>query len=411
MKSNSLKIWILFGLLQAAGMMVSSFNSLQAQAGGWLPQVSSTTQNLYGVAFSDPQTWIAVGEGGTIVRSIDGGQGWTTISSPVGDALRGVAFNGKLGLAVGIGGRLLRTTDGGLDWDNQARPTKKALYSASIGDGFAVITGEEGGIFVSTDDGVTWKQHLAGTASILFGVSAKGALAVGVGGLGAIVNSDNYGAGWGLQVQGGALTFFYGTSFVNETTGWAVGTSSQIGSLIIRSDLSGFTWTLQTAPTSEELFGVSFASIDTGVAVGTNGAILHTTDGGSHWSTQPSGVTARLNAVCLADPRLGIAVGDGGTILRSSSTSPIFRRGDANSDGVADLSDAISILFHLFQEVGISCEKAADSNDDGAVDLSDIVFLLDFLFLGGTALNEPLGSCGVDPTPDELPCDGFPACE
>ena len=44
------------------------------------------------------------------------------------------------------------------------------------------------------------------------------------------------------------------------------------------------------------------------------------------------------------------------------------------------------------------------------VDLSDGIYLLEFLFLGGKPPPKPYGSCGLDPTPDDLTCDSFPRC-
>jgi PKD repeat protein len=88
-----------------------------------------------------------------------------------------------------------------------------------------------------------------------------------------------------------------------------------------------------------------------------------------------------------------------------------FLRGDANVDGAADISDAVFVLGHLF--LGgpkPTCGKAADTNDDGSVDISDPVFLLGYLFLGETAPNDPLGTCGLDPTPDGLTCESFAKC-
>lgn len=289
----------------------------EARATGWTSETSPTTLALRGVAFSSPSTWVAVGDGGTIVRSTDGGVSWTTVSSPVADALRGVSFNGSVGIAVGLGGRVIRSTDSGASWIEETRPTHKNLYSASIDSRMAVITGDEGQIFVSLDNGLTWAPHLAGTASILFGVSVSGDTGVGVGGQGAVVMSPNRGAGWGLTIIGSQLTFFYGVSFVNATTGWLVGADATTGSVIARSDTSGFTWTGQTSPTTNSLFGVSFPTIDVGAAVGANGTIIHTANGGLLWSIQPSGTTQGLNAVSFSSVDLGIAVGDGGTILRT----------------------------------------------------------------------------------------------
>ena len=287
---------------------------------GWSPQPSSTQSNLRGVSCSDASTWIAVGDGGTIVRSSDGGVAWSTVSSTIADHLRGVSFRGTVGLAVGFSGRVLRSTDAGLSWTAVSRPTSRNLYSVSIGDSVSVITGEEGTILVSTDAGMTWLPRSAGTASVLFGVAVYGRTAIGVGGQGAAVMSVNSGQGWGLTVLGPPQQlFFYGTSFVSETTGWAVGAYQATGSIIVKSTQSGFVWNLQTAPTTNTLFGVSFASSDTGTAVGFSGTIVHTTNGGSEWLSQPSNTSQSLNAVSFFDSRIGVAVGDSGTILLTKS--------------------------------------------------------------------------------------------
>lgn len=95
-------------------------------------------------------------------------------------------------------------------------------------------------------------------------------------------------------------------------------------------------------------------------------------------------------------------------------SSPIeaFVRGDANSDGGVDVSDAVFVLAGLFipgADPG-SCADAVDTNDDGLSDVSDAVFLLASLFLpGAPPLPDPV-SCGADPTADALDCAEFPAC-
>jgi photosystem II stability/assembly factor-like uncharacterized protein len=290
-----------------------------AQSNGWTIQSSPTSVNLYGVTYSNVNSnkWLAVGDGGTIIRSIDGGITWSNVTSPVVDALRGVALHGNIGLAVGISGRVVRSTDAGITWVEETRPTTRNLYSVSMSDFMTVITGHEGTIFVSYDNGLTWTFHTAGTASILFGVSVNGNTAVGVGGAGAVVMSVNGGSGWGLTVLGDQNTFFYSTSFVNSNTGWAVGSSLTTGNVIIKSVDAGFVWSGESAPTTEQLFGVSFSSLDSGTAVGSNGTIIHTVNGGATWLNQTSGTTQILNGVSFANSGLGITVGNAGTILRT----------------------------------------------------------------------------------------------
>ena len=251
-----------FSIFLVASLFFLSHQSF-GLGSGWSIVPSKTLSTLYGVSFSDMNTWIAVGNSGTIVRSSDGGIGWSVVPSPVGGELRGVSFHGKIGVAVGLSGAVVRSTDGGSNWVLQSKPTTKNLYAVSMGDSLAVITGEEGTIFISTDAGATWLTRTGGTASILFGVSVRGGVAVGVGGQGAIVFGGAQ--SWGSTSLGQQL-FFYGTSFASATTGWAVGASASTGSIILKTILSGIVWTQQPAPTTNTLTGVSFASIDTGTA-------------------------------------------------------------------------------------------------------------------------------------------------
>jgi hypothetical protein len=88
-----------------------------------------------------------------------------------------------------------------------------------------------------------------------------------------------------------------------------------------------------------------------------------------------------------------------------------FIRGDANIDRIIDISDAVSILSHLFLGTGdLPCIAAADCNSSGEVDLSDAVYGLSFLFQGGPAPPPPHPECGYDPEPEGLSCDTGPAC-
>jgi len=84
-----------------------------------------------------------------------------------------------------------------------------------------------------------------------------------------------------------------------------------------------------------------------------------------------------------------------------------FLRGDANGDGLLNVSDPIAHLERLFAAgEPAPCGDAADANDDGRLDLSDALYTLGFLFLGRPAPPEPFPDPGLEPTPDALGCDG-----
>ncbi len=96
----------------------------------------------------------------------------------------------------------------------------------------------------------------------------------------------------------------------------------------------------------------------------------------------------------------------------SAFEEPKFRRGDVDANLALNLSDALTILGHLFlsDPPKLDCDDAADANDDGTVNLVDAVALLFYLFDGGEPPPEPFSSCGTDPTEDSLGCSNFWYC-
>lgn len=82
-----------------------------------------------------------------------------------------------------------------------------------------------------------------------------------------------------------------------------------------------------------------------------------------------------------------------------------FIRGDANADGGLDVADAIRTLGYLFGGQSVTdCLRAFDANDDGDVNVADAIRVLGYLFSGGADLPAPFPACGLDLTPDALPC-------
>lgn len=89
-----------------------------------------------------------------------------------------------------------------------------------------------------------------------------------------------------------------------------------------------------------------------------------------------------------------------------------FVRGDVDSNGSREITDAVRILGHLFlgDPSDLSCEDAADADDSGLLNITDAICLLTHLFLGGLEPPPPYRECGEDPTEDDLTCASFPRC-
>jgi photosynthesis system II assembly factor YCF48-like protein len=108
---------------------------------------------------------------------------------------------------------------------------------------------------------------------------------------------------------------------VDANHGWAVGYD---GTIVATTD-GGATWTAQTSGTTNTLIWVSFVDANHGWAVGEFGTIVATTDGGASWTAQTSGTTNHLYGVFFVDASHGWAVGTGGTIRGfTSPPAPTF---------------------------------------------------------------------------------------
>jgi hypothetical protein len=74
-----------------------------------------------------------------------------------------------------------------------------------------------------------------------------------------------------------------------------------------------------------------------------------------------------------------------------------FSRGDCNSDGERDISDAIFTLAYLFAGgAAPDCKEACNSNGSNSLDISDAVHILGFVFQGNAPPGPPFPFCDVD---------------
>jgi photosystem II stability/assembly factor-like uncharacterized protein len=240
----------------------------------WFVLDSGTTVALRAIHFATVTTGWAVGDGGTVLKTVDGGTTWMPQSASVTVALRSVyAIDTTRAWAVGDGGTLLRTIDGGQTWT-----------ASTVGSG--------------------------GLYAVRFADAARGCL---VGQNGHIATTADGGATWTAR-DGGTDAHLRGAHFESASTGWTVGDTGTI----LKTTDGGLTWTRQSASVMARLRSIAFVGPLIGWAVGDGGVALRTVDGGTTWSRADVGARA-LHGVALVSNTLGWIVGDDSLAARISS--------------------------------------------------------------------------------------------
>jgi photosystem II stability/assembly factor-like uncharacterized protein len=118
---------------------------------------------LYDIDFVTPERGWMVGEFGVIFTTSDGGKTWTAQKSPVETTLFGVQFTDtNTGFATGIEQVLLHTTDGGATWEKVRVPGRKGfvlgLYDVAVQGKVGWVIGDSGMLLRTTDAGNTWER-------------------------------------------------------------------------------------------------------------------------------------------------------------------------------------------------------------------------------------------------------------
>lgn len=116
---------------------------LPTNATSWTARTNAavTTSDLNAVT-KGPGRHVAVGSGGTVITSDDGGSTWVARNSGFGSALYDVAWTGTDYVAVGYGGAILTSNDG-ISWSIYDHGGSD-LYGVAAGNGEVIVVGAKG---------------------------------------------------------------------------------------------------------------------------------------------------------------------------------------------------------------------------------------------------------------------------
>ncbi|MCK9209344.1 MAG: YCF48-related protein [Ignavibacteriaceae bacterium] len=294
------------------------------------------SSDFYDIKFTSDQVGFFIALGGThyLYQTTDGGNSWIDKSSMLNGLYpRSLHFvNQNIGFIAGVKssiGTILKTTDAGATWTET-----KLIYRDNFGDHFedisflnssnGIAVGVRGLVYTTTDGGANWISRSKDFNTITCTAVAFYNDKVGFAFAGAyFIKTLDGGSSWIKNLlQGVGAIDVGGAKALSENIIVAIGTSIVIGdnsNSIIKSTDGGLTWANKSDVNQCKLTlnDLCFTNQNFGIAVGDDGIILVSTNGGDTWSSQQSNVTTDLIDVFMIDSSVGYIVGAKGVILKT----------------------------------------------------------------------------------------------
>jgi photosystem II stability/assembly factor-like uncharacterized protein len=289
--------------------------------------------DLFSVSFPNEKEGWVCGRWGTVLHTADSGKTWNRQDSGTDYTLSSIYFvDSKNGWAVGDEGSIIHTEDGGKTWKKQKSPVSFVLfdvYFVTPTRGWCV--GEKTHILYTNDGGKTWSIQFKGEDFILKSISFCDPIhGWAVGEYGCIYHTRNGGASWEKQagelsmsketgdVVGGS--YLFDVVAVDAQTAWAVG----IDGYVTRTLDGGKTWRqVQMDVPKRHLFCVASNRAGT-ILIGGKGILLTSTDNGKTWRNivvEPPITYGWLYGLACRGASNFVAVGWNGAIYLNTSTS------------------------------------------------------------------------------------------
>ncbi|MCA9513776.1 MAG: hypothetical protein KC635_02430 [Myxococcales bacterium] len=404
----------LVGVVGAAKGPVVAFGQKGAMAitrdgRAWKEVNVNATKTLQAGLF-DGSTVLVVGDGGTIVKSADGGETWEVAPSPVTASLKQIVkLNGRY--VVPMGKKGLESNDG-ITWNEMVDTTELEQVAAPAKPGkcegrmpaagevcsvaraittplglptvrvidfngdVGLAMGDNGLVAMTADGGSTWKWNSGFSLRGLSSFDAKGKVVVAVGGASVIVSTDG-----GATFREAQLPKKAGR--VNATYIGPDGTVLAAGAngTILRASGDLSSWELlDTGAKNRTTYIGLYEAAGTVYASGSRGELYRGEAAGTLWIPVATGVKEPIQAVTgEGNTVLAVTYVDrrgGNHILRSDDGGRHFYvlREVSDSGGVGRFELKEGKLFYderVSNDTGASWTMAGDNYWGGAIDVGD----------------------------------------
>ncbi len=329
--------------------------SVGAQNYSWTAQESGTPEWLNDVQFVDNMHGWAVGDNGTIVATVDGGETWSPQTSGTTEKLRSVFFlSDTLGWIAGgfsaSSNVLLMTEDGGANWTQvphdipNEETMLKGIQFYDADHGFTITSSQN--IYYTSNGGINWEKgtFVDNMSNIivndLYVISDTSAFLCGKSKItstnqtrpSVFDNIVHYAGEWarhgaGDFTTGDELTAIH---FTDNLRGFVGGRNGKIYTMEADENIFPNVWYFNFDSDNGTVWSIDFADNDHGMfntATDEDGKtiqlVYHTSDAGETWSSTPDSIPDFLHATLSAgDTENAWLAGSAGQIFKGEPKDP-----------------------------------------------------------------------------------------
>lgn len=335
-----------------------------------------TSANLKDVITFGDNNILSFGDGGKMIKSTDGGNSWSIVTSPTSDNINDAFFIDQNTGWIVADSRIFKTTDGGSTWNEQNDGTSATLYGIDfISPTTGWIAGTSRTILKTTDGGSNWVSQLSSQSLVFLYdidfVDQNYGYAVGWGSEGQLYKTSDGGINWTpVSLTGTWLNkvFFHDqmngyavgchSTYISVTSDPFMGTSITVNSpklQVWKTTNGGVDWTSIYWESSGYLRGINFKDNLNGFFVGDGGAVIKTSDGAQSFSfiTNPAIPQITYNDIAYTNSSHILVAGNFGYILKSTDqgSSWSVKNGNGTTNNIND-------SFFLNQNLGYaSCDN------------------------------------------------------
>lgn len=292
-------------------------SAVYSSFGIWREVPTGTSENLNKIEIVNDIAF-CVGDNGTVLKSTDEGESWTSISTSATGNINAIKFvNSTTGFFTTSDGYIFKTSNSGNSWTGTEIHTGGINGIDFLTSSIGIAVGDNGFIFRTTNGGSSWSSLGSISVFTITGVAAiTESIAVAVGTQGSYLVSEDGGENWTYKSIATTVAFSK-VEKTSNTTAIAVGSGGHI------AEFSTTSLTLSNANKIDteddwikDIFVRDFDGVSRPVVVGFASSI-YVLNGG--WKTWDIDSVNNLNGLHFYNDTIGITCGFNGKIYKTTS--------------------------------------------------------------------------------------------